>query len=77
MVFRDDRRRKDFFTDLLRFRKETATNIHVPVVAQPGDRPTPHPEVVSQGIETVQGKDWSDFARIIEVLVTIRICENS
>jgi len=68
VVFRDDRRRKDFFTDLLRFRKETATNIHVPVVAQPGDRPTPHPEVVSQGIETVQGKDWSDFARIIEVL---------
>lgn len=38
VVFRDDRRRKDFFTDLLRFRKETATTMPVPQVAIPEER---------------------------------------
>ena len=38
VVFRDDRRRKDFFTDLLRFRRETATVLPVPQVAVPEER---------------------------------------
>lgn len=38
VVFRDDRRRKDFFTDLMRFRKETATVMPVPQVAVPEER---------------------------------------
>ncbi|OUU22789.1 MAG: hypothetical protein CBC13_07130 [Planctomycetia bacterium TMED53] len=51
VVFRDDRRRKDFFTDLLRFRKETATSIPTPHVSIPEDRSS---ESKSGGVSTVE-----------------------
>jgi len=60
VVFRDDRRRKDFFTDLLRFRKETASVMPVPQVSLPEDRTN----VASDGVSPVEQEVQAEGAGI-------------